>query len=155
MRMHAYSTRAVQSTDRYESGKRPLSDDSSRPVANGFPHFQHGFKLAVNIHRIGVSWCRLRRSAPWMGSFVVALLAVEPGCHRSLECTTEVTADAGAFRSVAKGEGEEGPVMKAALRDACQKMCVGTKAPMIDACVSKCVVDVGAEKIVARTSCKK
>lgn len=90
-----------------------------------------------------------------MGSLVITLLAVGPGCKRSVECTTEVTAGEGTFKAVAKGEGEEGPIMKTALREACQKMCVGTKAPMIDACVSKCVVDVGAAKIGARTSCKK
>lgn len=91
----------------------------------------------------------------WTGIVVFALLAVAPGCKRSVECTSEVTAGSGTFKATAKGEGEEGPVMKAALRDACQKMCVGTKAPMIDACVSKCVVDVSAAKIGARTSCKK
>ncbi len=95
------------------------------------------------------------RSMFLIGSFAIALVTVGSGCRRSVECTTEVTAGTGTFKAVARGEGEEGPVMKVALRDACQKMCVGTKAPMIDACVSKCVVDVGAAKIGARTSCKK
>jgi hypothetical protein len=97
----------------------------------------------------------MHRSMWQIGSFALTLLAVAPGCRRSVECTTEVTAGEGTFKAVARGEGEEGPVMKAALREACQKMCVGTKAPMLDACVSRCVVDVGAAKIGARTSCKK
>jgi hypothetical protein len=97
----------------------------------------------------------MNRSMFLIGSFAIALVTVGPGCRRSVECTTEVTAGTGTFKAIARGEGEEGPVMKQALRDACQKMCVGTKAPMIDACVSKCVVDVGATKIGARTTCKK
>jgi hypothetical protein len=97
----------------------------------------------------------MHRSMWQIGSFALTLLAVAPGCRRSVECTTEVTAGEGTFKAVARGEGEEGPVMKTALREACQKMCVGTKAPMLDACVSRCVVDVGAAKIGARTSCKK
>lgn len=91
----------------------------------------------------------------WMGSLAIALVTLGLGCRRSVECTTEVTAGTGTFKAMARGEGEEGPLMKQALRDACQKMCIGTKAPMVDACVSKCVVDVGAAKIGARTSCKK
>jgi len=89
-----------------------------------------------------------------IGSFVLALLALAAGCRRSVECTTEVTAGEGTYKAVVRGGGEEGPVMKAALRDACQKMCVGTKAAMLDACVSRCVVDAGAAKIGARTTCK-
>lgn len=90
-----------------------------------------------------------------MGICAVVLLALTSGCKRSVECTTEVTAGEGTYKAVAKGAGEEGPVMKQALREACQKMCVGTKAPMLDACVARCVVDAGASKIGARTSCKK
>jgi hypothetical protein len=97
----------------------------------------------------------MHRSMFVIGSFAIALVAVGSGCRRSVECTSEVTEGTGTFKAVARGEGEEGPVMKMALRDACQKMCVGTKAPMIDTCVSKCVVDVSAAKIGARTSCKK
>ncbi|MDI1443237.1 hypothetical protein [Polyangium sp. 6x1] len=82
---------------------------------------------------------------------VLSLLA---GCKRGVECTTEITAGSGTFKATARGEGDEkGPVMKAALRDACQRMCVETKSPMVDACVTRCTVDVGATKIGARTSC--
>ncbi|MDC3954575.1 hypothetical protein [Polyangium jinanense] len=81
---------------------------------------------------------------------VLALLA---GCKRGVECTTEITAGAGTFKGTAHGEGEKGPVMKAALRNACQKMCVDTKSPMLDACITRCTVDVGATKIGARSSC--
>jgi len=87
--------------------------------------------------------------------FALTLLSITPGCKRSVECTSEVTAGEGTYKAVAKGEGEEGPVMKQALREACQKMCVGTKSPMLDACVARCVVDAGAAKIGARTTCKK
>jgi len=45
--------------------------------------------------------------------------------------------------------------MKAALREACQKMCVDQKAAMLDGCVARCTVDVSAAKIGARTTCKK
>ncbi|MRG94825.1 hypothetical protein [Polyangium spumosum] len=82
------------------------------------------------------------------------LLLVLTACKGSVECTTEITAGTGTFKGSARGQGDEkGPVMKAALRDACQKMCVDTKAPVIDACVTRCTVDVGAAKIGARTSC--
>lgn len=92
----------------------------------------------------------------WLApSFALMLLAITPGCKRSVECTSEVTAGEGTYKAVAKGDGEEGPVMKQALREACQKMCVGTKSPMIDACVARCVVDAGAAKIGAHTTCKK
>jgi hypothetical protein len=97
----------------------------------------------------------MHRTMWLIGSFAFTLLAVAPGCKHSVECTTEVTAGEGTYKAVARGEGEEGPVMKVALRDACQKMCVGTKSPMLDACVARCVVDAGAAKIGARTSCKK
>ncbi|MDI1431942.1 MULTISPECIES: hypothetical protein [Polyangium] len=81
-------------------------------------------------------------------------LSLLAGCKRGVECTTEITAGTGTFKGTARGEGDEkGPVMKAALRDACQRMCVDTKAAMIDACVTRCTVDVGATKIGARTSC--
>lgn len=86
---------------------------------------------------------------------LLALSALAPACNRGVECTSEVIAGPGTFKGSARGEGEEGPIMKAALRDACQKMCVDTKAPMIDACVARCAVDAGAMKIGARTSCKK
>lgn len=95
------------------------------------------------------------RSMSFVVSFAFALLVFAAGCRRSVECTSEVTAGEGTFKAVARGESEEGPVMKQALRDACQKMCVGTKASMLDACVSRCVVDAGAAKIGARTTCKK
>jgi len=82
------------------------------------------------------------------------LLALLAGCKRNVECTSEITAGTGTFKGTARGEGDEkGPVMKAALRDACQRMCVDTKAPVIDACVTRCTVDVGATKIGARTTC--
>jgi len=97
----------------------------------------------------------MHRSMWFLASFACALVVFAVGCRRSVECTSEVTAGEGTFKAVARGESEEGPVMKQALRDACQKMCVGTKAPMIDACVSRCVVDAGAAKIGARTTCKK
>jgi hypothetical protein len=95
------------------------------------------------------------RSMSFVASFAVVVLVFASGCRRSVECTSEVTAGEGTYKAVARGESEEGPVMKQALRDACQKMCVGTKAPMLDACVSRCVVDAGAAKIGARTTCKK
>ena len=92
----------------------------------------------------------------WLiGSCACALLLVAPGCRRSVECSSEVTAGEGTYKAVAQGVGEEGPVMKQALRDACQKMCVDTKAAVLDACVARCVVDVGAAKIGGRTTCKK
>lgn len=97
----------------------------------------------------------MHRSWWVLGSVTFALLLGATGCRRSVECTSEVTAGEGTYKAQARGEGEEGPVMKQALRDACQKMCVGTKAPMLDACVSRCVVDAGAAKIGARTTCKK
>jgi hypothetical protein len=81
--------------------------------------------------------------------------AMAPACNRSVECTSEVIAGPGTYKGSARGEGEEAPVMKAALRDACQKMCVETKSPMIDACIARCVVDAGAMKIGARTTCNK
>lgn len=86
--------------------------------------------------------------------FVFALFSLV-GCSRKVECTSEVIAGASSYKATAKAEGEEGAVMKTALRDACQKMCVGTKAPMLDACTARCVVDAGALKIGARTTCKK
>jgi hypothetical protein len=95
------------------------------------------------------------RSMSFVAMFALAFVVFTTGCRRSIECTSEITAGEGTYKAVARGESEEGPVMKQALRDACQKMCVGTKAPMIDACVSRCVVDAGAAKIGARTSCKK
>ena len=97
----------------------------------------------------------MHRSMWLIGGCAFALLFVAPGCRRSVECTSEVTAGEGTYKGVAQGEGEEGPVMKQALRDACQKMCVGTKAAMVDPCVARCVVDVGAAKIGGRTTCKK
>ena len=87
--------------------------------------------------------------------FILLLATPLAACGRNVECTSEVIAGPGTFKGTARGEGEEGPVMKAALRDACQKMCVDTKSPMIDACVARCVVDAGAMKIGARTTCKK
>lgn len=97
----------------------------------------------------------MHRSMSFVAGFAFVVLVFAAGCRKSVECTSEVTAGEGTYKAVARGESEEGPVMKQALRDACQKMCVGTKAPMIDACVSRCVVDAGAEKIGARTTCKK
>jgi hypothetical protein len=79
--------------------------------------------------------------------------ATASACGRKVECTTEITAGDGTYKATARGEGEEAQVAKAALRDACERMCVGTKAPMLDACVSRCTVDVGAAKIGAKTSC--
>ena len=96
------------------------------------------------------------RRANWLiASFGLAVLSFASSCSRSVECTSEVTAGEGSYKGLARGVGEEGPVMKQALRDACQKMCVGTKAPMLDACVARCVVDAGAAKIGARTTCNK
>jgi len=85
---------------------------------------------------------------------VLALASLGIGCKSGIECTTELTAGTGTFKGTAKGSGEKGPVIKAALKDACQRMCVDTKAAMLDACVTRCTVDVGATKIGARTSCK-
>jgi hypothetical protein len=85
---------------------------------------------------------------------LLAFLALLAGCKRGVECTSEITAGTGTFKGTARGEGDEkGPVMKAALRDACQRMCVDTKAPVIDACITRCTVDATATKIGARTSC--
>jgi hypothetical protein len=109
----------------------------------------------VDIRPILVQSCPMHRSMWFAPSFALTLLILAPSCKRAIECTSEVTAGEGTFKAVARGEGEEGPVMKQALRDACQKMCVSTKAPMLDACVARCVVDAGAAKIGARTSCKK
>ncbi len=85
---------------------------------------------------------------------VLPVLLLLGGCKRGVECTTEITAGTGTFKGTARGEGEEkGPVMKASLRDACQRMCVDTKAPVLDTCITRCSVDVGATKIGARTTC--
>jgi len=83
----------------------------------------------------------------------LALVLAGAGCNR-VECTSEVTAGNGTFKATAKGSGEEGPVMKQALRDACQKMCVEQKASILDACVARCAVDANAGKIGARTTCQ-
>jgi hypothetical protein len=85
----------------------------------------------------------------------LVMLAAGSGCSRSVECTSEVIAGAATYKATAHGKGEEAPVKKAALRDACQKMCVETKASMLDGCIARCTVDADAGKIGARTSCAK
>jgi hypothetical protein len=97
----------------------------------------------------GVQFPVLSRST----ALFVLLTALACACGHKVECTTEITAGAGTYKGTARGEGEEAPIAKNALRDACERMCVGTKAPVLDACVSRCTVDVGATKIDARTSC--
>ncbi|UQA61097.1 hypothetical protein [Polyangium aurulentum] len=84
---------------------------------------------------------------------LVVLAAGIAACGRKVECTTEITAGAGTYKATARGEGEEAPIARNALRDACERMCVATKAPMLDACTARCTVDVGAAKIGAKTSC--
>jgi hypothetical protein len=86
---------------------------------------------------------------------VLVLVSALSACGRKVECTSEVLGASASYKVTARGEGEEGPIMKIALRDACQKMCVETKSPMIDSCTARCVVDAGAQKIGARTTCKK
>jgi len=85
--------------------------------------------------------------------FVLLTASLASACARKVECTAEITDGAGSYKATARGEGEEAAVAKIALRDACERMCVGTKAPMLDACVSRCTVDAQSAKIGAKTSC--
>jgi hypothetical protein len=93
---------------------------------------------------------------PSKALLVLALAALAlpfAGCARKIECTTEVTEGSGSYKATARGEGEETPIAKRALHDACERMCVGTKAAVLDTCISRCTVDAGAGKIGARTAC--
>ena len=80
-------------------------------------------------------------------------LAFTAACNRGVECTSEVTAGTGTFKATARAE-EEAAAKRTALKEACMKMCVETKASMLDSCASRCVVDAAATKIGARTTCK-
>jgi hypothetical protein len=92
------------------------------------------------------------RHLPTLLALALALAAA--ACSKTIECTTEVTAGDGSYKATAQGEADRTAVSKSSLRDACQRMCVGTKAPVLDTCVARCAVDAGAGKIGARTTCK-
>ncbi|MCK6590593.1 MAG: hypothetical protein HUU21_09685 [Polyangiaceae bacterium] len=78
-------------------------------------------------------------------------------CQKNIECTAEVTAGAGSFKSTAKGEEKNAPALRReAVREACSKMCAPTaekEAPK--GCAAKCLVDAEAGKVGAKIDCVK
>jgi hypothetical protein len=85
--------------------------------------------------------------------FFLGLALAAASCTRKVECTSEVTAGAGTYKATATGAGERAPISKLALHDACERMCVATKATAVDTCAARCAIDAGAGKIGARTLC--
>ncbi len=76
------------------------------------------------------------------------------GCQKLVECSAEVTSGTGIFKGKAKGKPEElKPTRKKAVREACVQMCAADKAISIDACASRCVVDIEAGKVGAKIGC--
>ena len=84
----------------------------------------------------------------------IAALALS-GCKKHVECTAEVTAGAGSFKSTTKGEEPDTPrLRREAVREACAKMCEGDKdAPK--GCAGRCLVDAEAGKVGAKIDCAK
>jgi hypothetical protein len=78
-------------------------------------------------------------------------------CKKHVECTAEVTAGAGSFKSTTKGEEASTPALRReAVREACAKMCTpaGEKeAPK--GCSARCFVDAEAGKVGAKIDCVK
>lgn len=76
------------------------------------------------------------------------------GCSKPIECSGEVMTESGAFKGKAKGpEGDPAPVRREAVKDACARMCVDTKALEFNACRARCVADAEAGKVGAKITC--
>ena len=85
------------------------------------------------------------------------LMTTASACKKHVECTAEVTAGAGSFKSTTKGEEASTPALRrGAVREACAKMCTpaGEKeAPK--GCSARCLVDAEAGKVGAKIDCVK
>jgi hypothetical protein len=93
-----------------------------------------------------------------MAVFALAIAAIGlSGCKKNVECTAEVTAGAGSFKSTTTGEEVDTPTLRReAVREACSKMCApeaGKEAPK--GCAARCLVDAEAGKVGAKIDCVK
>jgi hypothetical protein len=77
------------------------------------------------------------------------------GCGPTVECASDVTAGTGTFHGSASGKAQNAELEQASLRKACQNFCTKAAAETADrdGCTSRCMADVAAKKIGARTSC--
>ena len=108
---------------------------------------------------------RTRPRAPTQRPLRIAALALASAllttaasaCKKNVECTAEVTAGAGTFKSSTKGEEVDTPTLRReAVRDACGKMCTppGEKEAT-KGCAARCLVDAEAGKVGAKIDCVK
>ena len=95
--------------------------------------------------------------APALASSLLAIAALVllsgiSGCKKNVECTAEVTAGNGSFKSTTRGEETDTPLLRReAVREACARMCSGdTKG-----CAARCLVDAEAGKVGAKIDCVK
>lgn len=86
---------------------------------------------------------------------VLSAALVLSGCGGPVECKTEITDGSKSFTGATTGKTDDADVRSASLRDACRQKCAADKAPMVDACTSACVIDAGAQKLGAKTTCGK
>jgi hypothetical protein len=83
------------------------------------------------------------------------LFATLCGCGGNVDCTTEVTDGRVTYTGRSKGKAEDQALRVESVRDACRQKCAIEKAPMVDSCASRCVVDAESAKIGAKTTCSK
>jgi hypothetical protein len=99
-----------------------------------------------------------RNRALRIAALALALLTTTASaCKKHVECTAEVTAGAGTFKSTTTGEEVDAPTLRReAVREACAKMCApeaGKEAPK--GCTARCLVDAEAGKVGAKIDCVK
>lgn len=81
------------------------------------------------------------------------VLAAAPGCGKSAKCTAELADGSATYRGVAEGKKGQAGLDRDARRDACRQMCAAKKAEMLDACAGRCMADIEAAKLGAKTTC--
>lgn len=74
------------------------------------------------------------------------------GCSEA-RCTTEITDGTATFKGAAEGKKDQPKLDRDAMRDACRQRCASQKAEVPDACAARCMTDIDAAKLGARTSC--
>lgn len=85
-------------------------------------------------------------------ALAAALALGGAGCSRA-ECTATLATGRGSFEGVAKGRRTDAALQRAAVHEACSRMCAGDRTP--GACASRCTVDaLDAATIGVRVACR-
>ena len=94
----------------------------------------------------------LRDARPLLMAAFAALALAATGCSKA-RCTTEITDGTASYKGVAEGKKGQLKLDRDAMRDACRQLCSSQKAAVPDTCASRCMTDIDAAKIGARTTC--